>query len=32
MNVEKGQKIEKGFVAATIDTVQLQLKLQLDLK
>lgn len=28
LNVEKGQKIEAGFVAAVIDTVQLQLKLQ----
>lgn len=28
LNVEKGQKIEAGFVAALIDTVQIHLKLQ----
>ena len=28
LNVEKGQKIEKGFVAAIIDTVQIDLKLK----
>jgi len=31
LNVEKGQKIEKGFVAAIIDTIQIQLQiLQID--
>ncbi len=28
LNVEKGQKIEKGYVAALIDTVQMDLKLK----
>ena len=28
LNVEKGQKIEKGFVAAIIDTIQVDLKLK----
>ena len=28
LNVEKGQKIEKGFVAAVIDTTQIDLKLK----
>ena len=28
LNVEKGQKVDSGFVAAVIDTVQLHLKLQ----
>lgn len=28
LNVEKGQKVESGFIAAVIDTVQLQIRLQ----
>ena len=28
LNVEKGQKIEKGFIAAVIDTIQIDLKLK----